>query len=168
MDKVCPCFFSLVASNGTSRLNICAFQCQHLYGTILIKFSTVAQKFHFCGAICDKFALYLVQIQQLLLRKLVLELHLIMVLFGTNLVSNISTKKKNTLNASLPFSHSLIYSLQALTNVRNESNLFTLKSKKSLQIKKLTNRFTLSRFKNVFFFIIILIKHKEYDLQRNY
>ena len=62
----------------TTQLNICAL------APFLHQLAAVMQKKHFFGALWDKFALQL--------KSFMLEMHLLKVLFETNLVSKISTK----------------------------------------------------------------------------
>ena len=67
--------------------NICVFLCQTLYGTLFALFFAVVQKMDFFGANLDKCTLYLLQI-----KKIVPELHFLMVLFENNQVSYFRTK----------------------------------------------------------------------------
>ena len=85
-----------------SKLYICAFQCQHLFVTLFASIYCRCTKFALNWCYLRKFALKLVLFEKICIKfgayfaskfkEIMQKQHLLMVLFGTNLVSSIGTK----------------------------------------------------------------------------
>ena len=95
-------FLILYIFNFNPQLNICAFYCQHLFGSNFLEWCKICIKsLCYLGQICIKFGANLAS-------KLKIFMSLLMVLFGTNLVSNISTKASQKAPYLMPNYHNFL------------------------------------------------------------